>query len=101
MPKLNIEAKSKYDSKETYSRVKNFLETDQGLRKLDAQIKCTFDDNKMTANANGSQFKANLQVLSESPTSKVVISVDLPFLLMPFKGKVEETLQRKLEKALS
>ncbi|MNK99976.1 hypothetical protein D3C87_1203950 [compost metagenome] len=49
---------------------------------------------------NGSQFKADMVVAANGAGSKVQVTVDLPMLLTPFKGKVQETLQRKLAKYL-
>ncbi len=101
MPKFTITTPSKSSSQETYKKVKAFLETDEGLRKLDSGLSCTFDDQKLNCNAKGSQFKADMQIKAQGAESLVEVTVDLPFMLTPFKGKIQETLQRKLDKVLS
>lgn len=101
MPKFTIECNSKKTAKESYELIKKFLESDGSLKSLDAKLACTFNDAKMSALAQGSQFKANLEVKEAGDGSKVDVHVDLPFLLSPFKGKVQETIERKLAKVLA
>ena len=101
MPKFKIEHPSKKDAEETYKAIKGFLSKDSEIVKLDAKAQCTFNDSKKSASISGSQFKAEMNVAAEGPTSQVSITVDLPFLLMPFKGKIQESLVKMLTKHLA
>jgi hypothetical protein len=101
MPKFKVETKSNHNPQDTYSKIKSFLESDQDLRKLDSKLACKFDDAKMNCSASGSQFEADMKVHSDGPGSKVEVTVSLPLLLTPFKGKVQEMLERKLSKVLA
>lgn len=74
---------------------------DEDLRRFDSKMQCQFDDNRMDGTIRGSQFNANLTVQAQGTGSKIQIVVDLPMLLTPFKGKVQETLQKKLSKYLA
>lgn len=100
MPKFTIEHKTSHSAKDTYGKIKEFLNKDQEIRKFDSKLQCSFDDSQLSAQMNGSQFKANMKINEAQAGSNVVVTVDLPLMLTPFKGKVQETLQRKLEKYL-
>jgi hypothetical protein len=101
MPKFTIEHTSSHSAKEAYEKIKTFLDRDEDIQRFDAKLKSNFDDGSMTGSIKGSQFKADVAVLTEGKGSKVQIAVDLPMLLTPFKGKVQETLQKKLAKYLA
>jgi hypothetical protein len=53
----------------------------------------------MTGAAKGKQFSADLKVAG-TPTT-VALTIDLPIMLTPFKGMVENLLKTKLEKILA
>ena len=55
----------------------------------------------MTGKAKGNQFKADINITSSAQGSSIEVIVDLPLLLTPFKGKVQETIERKLSKHLA
>ena len=101
MPKFKIEHPSTKDADETYKTIKSFLSKENEIVKLDAKAQCTFNDSKKSASILGTQFKAEMNVAPEGPTSQISITVDLPFLLMPFKGKIQESLVKMLKKHLA
>ncbi|MCM2280809.1 MAG: polyhydroxyalkanoic acid system family protein [Bdellovibrionaceae bacterium] len=101
MPKLKVESQSKYSATETFKKIKQMLETDRDLQKLDAGYKCTFNEGNMTGTAKGSRFEANMKVAAAGTGSQVQIEVDLPLILSPMKGVVQSTLQKKLESTLA
>ena len=101
MPKFTIDHQSSQSAQVAYSKIKEFLANDQDIRKFDPKINCQFDDGAMSCKMNGSQFKADMNVAAAGNGSKVTVIVDLPLMLTPFKGKVTETLQKKLDKYLS
>jgi hypothetical protein len=90
MPKVTVSCQSNCSTEEAFSRVRKVLENDQDLRKLDAQYKCQFDETKLTGQANGKHFKAQMSIAGK----------DLPLALSLAKGLVQKTLQRKLDQAL-
>lgn len=100
MPKFTIEHNSSHSAKETFDKIKAFT-SDEELRRFDPKMQCQFNDGAMNGSIKGSQFKAELNVLAQGTGSKIEIVVDLPMLLAPFKGKVQETLQKKLSKYLA
>lgn len=101
MPKFTIDHQSKHNPEEAYEKIKEFLANDQDIRRFDPKLQCSFDDGSKSASMKGSQFKADMAVLSSGEGgSKVSVTVDLPLMLTPFKGKVQDTLQRKLTKYL-
>lgn len=101
MPKISVNHDSTSAAPEAFERIKKFFETDQDIRKIDPNIKVTFTDETMAGKATASQFSANFSVLPSGAGSKVAVTVELPFLLTPFKGKVQETLEKKLKKYLA
>lgn len=104
MPKVSISHKSSLLAKDAFSKIKNFFENDEDIRRFDPKMKCEFTDQKMTGKATGSQFKADISVspqeASQETGSLVSVVIDLPLLMTPFKGKVQEIIQKKLNKYL-
>ena len=101
MPKFTIEHASSHSAKEAFQKIKTFLDKDEDVQRFDAKMKSDFNDDSMTGSIKGSQFKADVAVVAEGSGSKIQIMVDLPMLLTPFKGKVQETLQKKLSRYLA
>lgn len=101
MPKFTIEHDSSHGAKEAFEKIKTFMSGDEDLRRFDSKMQCQFNDGAMNGSIKGSQFKADLTVQAQGTGSKIQIVVDLPMLLSPFKGKVQETLQKKLSKYLA
>jgi hypothetical protein len=101
MPKFTVEHKSSHSPQEAYEKIKNFLSNDKDIFKFDSKLQCLFNDGAMSCKMTGAQFKADMTVAAMGNGSAVSVTVDLPLMLSPFKGKVTETLQRKLAKYLS
>lgn len=100
MPKVSISHKCTLPAKEAFSKIKTFFENDPDIRRFDPKMTCEFLDAKMTGKATGSQFKADISVTEEKTSSLVSVMIDLPLLMTPFKGKVQEIIQKKLDKYL-
>ncbi|MCX7977756.1 MAG: polyhydroxyalkanoic acid system family protein [Bdellovibrionaceae bacterium] len=101
MPKFSIDHQCPKDTESTYQRLKELLTSEVDLTRYDAKSKLTFDDGKRCASVQGGQFNAALNVTPVGTGSKITISVDLPLLLLPFKGKVQESLEKMLKKYFS
>ncbi len=101
MPKVTIDHSSTLPAPDAFSKIKTFFETDADIRRFDPNMKCDFAESSMTGKATGSQFKADISVKNQGPGSMVQVVVDLPLMLTPFKGKVQETIQKKLSKYLA
>jgi hypothetical protein len=93
MPKVSIEKSTSSSAKDTFGKIKSFFENDADIKKIDASVKTEFSDATMTGKATGSQFKADVAVTSQGTGSTVKITVDLPFLLTPLKGKIQEMIE--------
>ncbi len=100
MPKFTVDHQTSYAAPQAYQKMKEVLGSGE-MNKFDSKIKCDFNDQNQTCQVNGSQFKAELQVKPAGEGSQVSITVDLPFLLSPFKGKVQEGLTKMLNKHLA
>ena len=90
MPKFTIDHQSQCEAQEAYNKIKDFLSQDQDIRRFDPKLQCSFNDVSMSAVMKGSQFKADMSVSASGTGSKVQVVVDLPLMLTPFKGKVQE-----------
>jgi hypothetical protein len=101
MPSVKIEKQCNLSSDDSFKRISDLLTNDRDLRKLDAKYKADFDPATRSGSAEGSMFKAKLNVKDAPGGSKVEIVVDLPFHLALVKGMVEKTLSKKLEEALA
>lgn len=101
MPKFTVEHTTTKTPDDAYKSVKTFLSGTSEIQKFDAKAQIQFDDATKSGQIKGGQFKADLKIAPTAGGSTVAISVDLPFLLTPFKGKVEETLKKMLSKHLA
>jgi hypothetical protein len=101
MPKVVIEHSCVLNAEDAFAKIKTFFSSDQDIRRFDPKMQCEFSDSSMTGKALGGQFKADILVRANGAGSQVEITVDLPFILTPVKGKVQETIKRKLTKYLS
>ncbi len=101
MPLIKVEKQSVHSPNDTFKRISEMLNGDKDLRKLDSKYKCEFNSKDLTGSADGSMFKAKMNVKEQQGGSMVEITVDLPLSLVLVKGMVEKTLQKKLEEALS
>lgn len=99
MPKFTVDHNTSHAAPEAYKKMKEVLGNGE-LNKFDSKIQCNFNDSQHHCQINGSQFKAEVHVKSVSQGSQVSITVDLPFLLTPIKGKVQESLAKMLTKHL-
>jgi hypothetical protein len=100
MPKFSIDHLSSHNAEIAYQKLKDFLSNEDEIQRFDPKIQVQFNDGEMCCILRGSQFKAEMAVATSGTGSKVQVTVDLPLMLTPFKGKVTETLQRKLAKYL-
>ncbi|MBX9769526.1 MAG: polyhydroxyalkanoic acid system family protein, partial [Bdellovibrionales bacterium] len=96
-PKINIEKTSTKTPQESFQAIKTMLSYDPDLRKLDSSYKCEFDETSLSGKAKGEKFEAKLLVAG----GRIQLEVQIPLMLTPFKGMIETTLTKKLEKALS
>lgn len=101
MPKFKVDTPSTLDAKEAFAKIKTFLETADDLKKIDSNIVCTFEEGKLKGVAKGKQFKADISVSQGKADCIVSVEVEIPLLLAPLKGKIQESLQKKLKKALA
>ena len=99
MPKLSIEYPSSHGVTDTYSKLKTFFQTDE-IKKYDSKVVCTFNDANNSCDLKGSQFKGDFKVADAGSGSQVKISIDLPFLLTPLKGVIQDTMTKLLKKHL-
>ncbi|MES3037300.1 MAG: polyhydroxyalkanoic acid system family protein [Bdellovibrionota bacterium] len=99
MPKFSIDYKIPHSAQDGYKKIKKVLSDGGELKKFDSNIQCTFDDPNKTLSVKGAQFKAEMAVQDKGDDeSNIAIKVDIPFLLMPFKSKITESLQKMLQK---
>ena len=101
MPKINFNKSPSHAAPATFDKLKNLFETDADLKKLDSDYTCNFNDSDLSGTAKGSKFSADMKVKSEGDSSALDLTIEIPFMLSPFKGMIKETLEKKLNKALS
>jgi hypothetical protein len=84
---------------EAFKKVQKYFAESEGIKKLDSNLECTFDEAHYTGSVKGSKFQCEFKFSGDDPT-KVTIQVNLAFLLTPFKGKIQETLKTKMGQLL-
>lgn len=100
MAKFTINHDVKQPVDQTFETVQKILSKGDELKKYDPKMQCTFDAASKTCKIKGSQFNADLKIDSSGEGSKIAVTVDLPLLLMPFKGKISESLVKLFKKHL-
>ncbi len=101
MPSVKIEKQCKLSADDSFKRISDLLTNDKDLRKLDPKYKADFNPATRSGSADGSMFKAKMNITESAGGSRIEIVVDLPFHLALAKGMVEKTLTRKLEEVLA
>ncbi|MGE0526158.1 MAG: hypothetical protein AB7G93_20135 [Bdellovibrionales bacterium] len=101
MPSIKVEKQTSLSPGDSFKRISDLLSNDKDLRKLDPKYKAEFSPETLSGSADGSMFKARMNVKDAAGGSKVEIVVDLPFHLSLVKGMVEKTLRTKLEQVLA
>lgn len=94
MPKVQVKREITGEKKKVYSAVKKYLEGRDTLKKLGASL--DWDDKGCSAEIEASNFSGNISVTEKTGKCMVEIAIDLPLLLTPFRGKVEEELKKHL-----
>ncbi len=94
MPKVQVKQEIEGEKKKVFAAVKDYLDGRDTLAKLGASI--DWDAKSCTGEIEASNFSGKLAVTDKAGKSTVEISIDLPLLLTPFKGKVEEELKKHL-----
>ena len=100
MPKFTIEHQTAKPVDETFGVVKKILSNESEIKKFDPKAKVQIDETRRSCQVTGGQFKAEMNVSENGSGSQVSVHVDIPFLLTPFKGKIQDTLQKMLGKHL-
>lgn len=96
MPKVEVEQEVKGSTEKVYAAVKQYMQGRDTLTKLGAEIE--WKDKANTAMISGSNFAGEILVEGDGKKALVTISIDLPFLLSPFKGKVKDELEKHLSR---
>lgn len=94
MPQVKVNQEIKGKRTAVYGAVKEYLEGRDTLQKLGASI--DWNDKKFSGEIEASSFSGSLTVSDGDKASTVSIVIDLPLLLTPLKGKVEEELKKHL-----
>lgn len=101
MPKFTVDHTSQQDPDSAFDTIKNLLSGDGELKKFDTKAQVDFNESGKVASIKGAQFKADMKVSGQGNGSTVAVTVDIPFMLTPFKGKIQESIQKMLKKHLA
>ncbi len=82
------------DKKQGYEQAKKLIP--EVIQKFGVTAQVKNDDAATTLSAKGSGFEARI----EFRETEAVVSVDLGFLLKPFKGKILETIEKQIKKVV-
>ena len=94
MPQVTVKREIAGEKKKVYGAVKKYLEGRETLSKLGATM--DWDDKACSGEIEASNFSGSLNVTEGKAKCTVEISIKLPLLLTPLKGKVEEELKKHL-----
>jgi len=96
MPEVKVSQEITGKKKEVFAAVKSYLDGKDFLGKLGAEV--DWDEKKCCGSIEASNFKGEIEITENGTKSIVEISVHLPLLLTPFKGKAEEELKKHLSR---
>lgn len=96
MPKVAVEQEVKGSPDKVYAAVKEYMQGRDTLKKLGAEIE--WKDKAKSAVISGGSFAGAISVAGDAKKSLVSITIDLPLLMSPFKGKVKEELEKHLSR---
>ncbi len=96
MPKVKVTQEIAGERKKVFHAVKEYLEGRDTLKKLGATI--NWDEKSCTGEIEAGNFSGSVNVAEGAGKAMVEILIDLPLLLTPFKGKVEEELKKHLSR---
>lgn len=82
------------DRKQGYEQAKKLIP--EVIAKFGVSADVKNDDANTSLSAKGSGFEAKIQFNE----SEAVVSVDLGFLLKPFKGKILDTIEKEIKKVV-
>jgi hypothetical protein len=82
------------DKKQGYEQAKKLIP--EVIAKFGVNADVKNDDASTTLRAKGSGFEAKI----EFKETEAVVSVDLGFLLKPFKGKILDTIEKQIKKVV-
>jgi hypothetical protein len=99
MASFTVEHKTTMSKDEAFKKVQTYFKESEGIKKLDSNLECAFDDANYSGSVKGSKFQCEFKFSGSDPTT-VTIQVNLAFLLTPFKGKIQETLKSKMGQLL-
>ena len=95
MPKVSVSREIAGEQKAVFKAVKTYLDGRDTLKKLGAEI--LWDEKKCTGEIESSSFSGAITVAAgKGKKTDVAINIDLPLLMTPFRGKVEEELKKHL-----
>ena len=97
MPKIRVDKQHSLSAEDVIQRVDDYLVKlrDEKMKSMDFNFDWNGDQSK--ASIKGKGFKGEVTLAG----NKVGIFLDLSMMLTPFKGKVEESMKRGLDKYLS
>jgi len=104
MAKLKVEHTTSHAPEKAYSILKEFLTNDPEFRRFDPKMRLEFKEETHNIEIKCSQFSAIVNVLPGNEAhsnSFVVVDLDIAFVLSPFKGKIQESMQKTLAKYLA
>ncbi len=82
------------------TKVTDYLKADNSFKKLDSKLTWTYDESKKNVSLKGSQFSAQIQLKAENEGSRVHIKIEIPFLMMAFKSKIQDEVEKAIKKVL-
>lgn len=82
------------DKKQGYEQAKKLIP--EVIQKFGVSADIKNDDANTTLSAKGSGFEAKIAFTE----TEAVVSVDLGFLLKPFKGKILDTIEKQIKKVV-
>ena len=94
---FNMEIQCPGQASEIYLKLKTKFDDYQKQGKLSQVKDISFDDKTHQAMVSGTGFKSTIHCKD----GKILVDLDLNFLLKPMRGQIEATIRKSIAKALA
>lgn len=98
MPQVKIEKDFSLKPDDVLEQIEQLLLHSKDLKQVEPDLKVEVDKKNHTILAKGKKLSGSVKVKPTADGSHILLELDLPWTLAPFKGLVQSKLEANLDK---
>lgn len=98
MPQVKIEKDFSLKPDDVLKQIETLLRDSKDLKQVEPHLEIMVDEKTHTIKAQGKKLSGSVKVQEISSGSHIVLEIDLPWTLAPFKSVVQSKLEANLDK---